>query len=88
MHYTEEQIERARRTDLVGFMKSRGERLVRSGKEYRWKEHDSVTVYQDKWYRHSQGRGGDPIDFVMEFYGMSFPEAVQLLTGEECVGPA
>jgi len=27
-----------------------------------------------------------PIDFVMEFYGKSFPEAVQLLTGESAEG--
>ena len=31
---------------------------------------------------HSQSKGGYPVDFVMEFYGKSFPEAVQMLTGE------
>ena len=31
-------------------------------------------------------KGGYPIDFVMEFYGKSFPEAVQLLTGESGEG--
>ncbi|MCQ4838203.1 DUF3991 domain-containing protein, partial [[Clostridium] symbiosum] len=33
-----------------------------------------------------QSKGGYPIDFVMEFYGKSFPEAVQLLTGESGEG--
>ena len=56
--------------------------LVRSGKEYRWKAHDSLTVCGNKWFRHSQSKGGFPVDFVMEFYGKSFPEAVQMLTGE------
>ena len=54
--------------------------------EYRWKEHDSLTVRGNKWFRHSQSKGGYPIDFVMEFYGKSFPEAVQLLTGESAEG--
>ncbi len=61
---------------------AQGETLVRSGKEYRWKAHDSLTVCGNKWFRHSQSKGGFPVDFVMEFYGKSFPEAVQMLTGE------
>ncbi len=59
---------------------------IKSGREYRWKEHDSLTVRGNKWFRHSQSKGGYPIDFVMEFYGKSFPEAVQLLTGESGEG--
>ena len=51
-------------------------------KRYRWKAHDSLTVCGNKWFRHSQSKGGLPVDFVMEFYGKSFPEAVQMLTGE------
>ncbi len=27
---------------------------MKSGKEYRWKKHDSVTVSGNRWYRHSQ----------------------------------
>ena len=86
MQYTEEQIIRANQTDLVSFLNAQGEQLMKSGKEYRWKKHDSVTVSGNRWYRHSQGRGGYPVDFVMEFYGKSFPEAVQLLTGESGEG--
>ena len=63
-------------------LRAQGETLVRSGKEYRWKAHDCLTVCGNKWFRHSQSTGGFPVDFVMEFYGKSFPEAVQLLTGE------
>ena len=40
----------------------------------------------DVYKRQSQSKGGYPIDFVMEFYGKSFPEAVQLLTGESGEG--
>ena len=67
---------------LEKFLRAQGETLVRSGKEYRWKAHDSLTVCGNKWFRHSQSKGGFPVDFVMEFYGKSFPEAVQMLTGE------
>lgn len=46
MQYTEEQIARANQTDLVSFLNAQGEQLVKSGREYRWKKHDSVR-YQE-----------------------------------------
>ena len=82
MTYTQAQIDKANAVDLEKFLRAQGETLVRSGKEYRWKTHDSLTVCGNKWFRHSQSKGGFPVDFVMEFYGKSFPEAVQMLTGE------
>ena len=57
MQYTEEQIIRANQTDLVSFLSAQGEQLGKSGKEYRWKKHDSVTVSGNRWYRHSQEYG-------------------------------
>ena len=82
--YTEDQVARANGVDLAAFLMKRGERLTKSGKEYRWARHDSVTIYHNEWYRHSQAKGGGPVDFMMEFYDLDFPEAVkELLEGEE-----
>ena len=86
MQYTEEQIARANQTDLVSFLNEQGEQLVKSGREYRWKKHDSVTISGNRWYRHSQSKGGYPVDFVMEFYYATFPEAVKMLIREEGEG--
>ena len=83
MYYTQEQIDRANQADIVSFLQSQGEQLTHAGQEYRWKRHDSLTVRGNKWYRHSQSKGGGPVDFVMEFFGKSFTEAVELLTGEQ-----
>ncbi len=87
MHYTKEQIDRANQTDLVPFLQAQGEQLIRAGSEYRLKRHDSLTVRGNRWYRHSQSKGGGPVDFVMEIYGKSFLEAVELLTGEKGAAP-
>ena len=87
MYYTQEQIDRANQADLVSFLQGRGEQLTRAGQEYRWKRHDSLTVRGNKWYRHSQSKGGGPVDFLMEFFGKSFTEAVELLTGEKGAAP-
>ena len=87
MYYTQEKIDHANQADLVSFLQGQGEQLTRAGNEYRWKRHDSLTVRGNKWYRHSQSKGGAPIDFVMEFFGKSFTEAVELLTGEKGAAP-
>ena len=87
MQYTQAQIDRANAVSLEDFLRTQGEQLIKSGREYRWKAHDSLTVRGNKWFRHSQSKGGYPIDFVMEFYGKSFPEAVELLTGEHGEAP-
>ena len=75
MNYTQAQIDRANAVSLEDFLRTQGETLIKSGREYRWKEHDSLTVRGNKWFRHSQSKGGYPIDFVIEFYGKSFPES-------------
>ena len=38
IHFTAEQKEAARQTDLVSLLQSQGERLKRSGKEYVWRD--------------------------------------------------
>ena len=84
--YTEDQITRANEVNLIHFLSARGERFKKAGREYRWEKHDSVTICDNKWYRHSQGKGGWPVDFMMEFYDLSFPDAVkELLDGEEAM---
>lgn len=85
MSYTQEQIDRANQVNLEQFLCSQGEELVKSGREYRWKNHDSLTIKGNKWFRHSQNKGGYPVDFVMEFYNKTFPEAMQMLIGEEAI---
>lgn len=84
--YTREQIQRADDTDLYVFLSRRGEQFKRCGKEYRWLRHDSVMINKNEWYRFSQNKGGHAIDFMKEFYGLSFAEAVKELLGEEGVG--
>lgn len=85
MGYTQEQIERANQVNLEQFLRSQGEQLIKSGNEYRWERHDSLTIKGNKWFRHSQSKGGYPIEFVMGFFDKPFPEAVQMLIGEESV---
>lgn len=84
IHFTEEQKERARQTDLASFLRSRGEKLKRSGSEYEWKiQSGKVTVRGNIWFHQYEREGGDAIDFVRRFYNLDFPGAVTLLLSEQ-----
>ena len=82
IHFTEEQKQQARQTDLVALLQSQGEHLKRSGKEYVWRDgSDKVTVRGNLWFHHYERVGGDAVDFVRRFYHMDFPQAVGFLLG-------
>jgi len=85
--FTEEQKIQAANVDLVHFLRAQGEEVIRSGHEWRWKRHDSVTVDGSNWYQHSAERGGNAVSFVQKFHNLSYPDAVTLLLdGERGMG--
>ena len=80
VHFTDEQKLAARETDLVAFLQRRGEVLKRSGSEYEWRDGaQKVTIRGTVWFHQYERVGGDAIDFVRRFYGMDYPQAVELL---------
>lgn len=80
IHFTDEQKEQARQTDLVSLLKSKGEQVKRSGSEYEWKDgSQKVTIRGNLWFHQYDREGGDAIDFVRRFYHKSYPEAVEYL---------
>ena len=84
VYFTEEQKERANTVDLKDFLERQGERLLRSGPEWRMSSDHSITIRGNRWYDHgSAGKGGAAIDFVIYYYGKTFPDAVSMLLGGE-----
>ena len=80
IRFTDEQKQAARETDLVAFLQRRGEGLKRSGSEYEWRDGaQKVTIRGNVWFHQYERVGGDAIDFVRRFYGMDYPQAVELL---------
>ena len=83
IHFTEEQKLRACEVDLVEFLRFKGEPLIRSGPEFRMSSNHSVTVQGNEWYDHATEKGGGPVSFLKEFYGMNYQEAVLTLLSED-----
>lgn len=83
VHFTDEQKYLANNVDLADFLTRQGEKLIASGREKRLASDHSITVRGNEWYDHAVEKGGYAIDFVRQFYNLSFPEAVTMLLGGE-----
>ena len=88
MKIIDEQKERAAFVNLPQFLMAHGFDLKKVGREYVWKDHDSLHIKDNgpgergAWFRFSEDKGGDNIGFLREYMGMSFVDAVEALTGE------
>ena len=83
MWVTEEQIERAKQTDLLSYLqRHEPNNLQRLGSStYCTKEHDSLKISNGLWHWFSRNIGGkNALDYLIKVKGFSFPEAVAALT--------
>ena len=83
IHFTEEQKLQANAVDLPEFLRFKGEPLTRSGRELRLKNNHSITVHGNEWYDHATEKGGGPVSFLKEFYGMNYQQAVLTLLDQD-----
>lgn len=83
IHFTDEQKQRAASVDLEAFLRSRGERLISSGRDKRLVSDHSVTIRGNEWYDHAEEKGGTAISFVQRYYSVGYAEAVSTLLGDE-----
>lgn len=81
--FTDEELYQAAHKDIKQYLESVGEKVLHSGTEYMWAAHDSVKFRGHVWYQHSTGAKGTAVNFLMEFFGFSFQDAViTLLNGK------
>ena len=86
--FTDEQKVLANSVDLEQFLRMRGEKLERAGREHKLiyydgsGKHDSITIHGSTWFDHKNQIGGGAIKFMQEFYDMDFQTAVQELLGQ------
>ena len=87
--YTDEEKQLANSVDLEQFLRMRGEKLERAGREYKLiyydgsGKHDSITIRGSAWFDHKNQVGGGAIRFMRYFYDMDFQTAMQELLGQK-----
>ncbi|HGI3894410.1 TPA: PBECR4 domain-containing protein [Streptococcus agalactiae] len=76
-----ERVEYARSRDILDVASELNMELVRSARDYRWKEHDSLVISPDKnmWNWFSRHQGGDVISLVETMKEVNFNQAIDYL---------
>lgn len=83
----EQLIQEARQADLVSYLRSKGVELKRKGiGSYCLAEHDSLVITGFKWNWFSKGMSGNALDYLVKVEGMTFKDAVEVLTGKTLQG--
>ena len=72
VYFTSTEKRQANEVDLPSFLRDRGEKLLKAGREYRLASDHSITVRANRWYDHAARRGGHAISFVRQFYDKTF----------------
>ena len=62
--YSDQQIALANSINLVDYLRANGETLIKSGREFRWQRYTSVTIRDNKWFKHKTQEGGYPLKFL------------------------
>ncbi len=89
-YVTPEQIQRAKRLDLLTYLQYyEPHELVRfSGNVYTTRTHDSLKISNGKWCWWSCGIGGrSALDYLIKVRGMTLPEAVLQIDGQAAIAP-
>ena len=80
--YKREIKEWATTIPIKDLLDSLGESYIKSGKEWRWSRHDSVTFKHNLWFQHSTQKGGNSVSLLTTFFDREYDEAVEYLLRE------
>ena len=84
IYFTEEQKRQSETVNLVELLERMGEKVIRSGSEYQWRDgSDKVTIRDNLWFHQYEKIGGNSIGFVCKFFNMNYKEAMLFLLGND-----
>ena len=91
INFTEQEKASANASSIVDYLTAHGELVERVGREYVWEAPSGkVSINGSEWFSQYELVGGGAVNFVQKFFGLSYPDAVRSLlgnnTGEEVIG--
>jgi len=79
MMVSKDDIKKAKETNLAAYLSSRGEPLVKNGRRFKHKNHNSLVFTDNLYYWNARQEFGTSIDYLMRNMNMQFTEAVKKL---------
>ena len=80
--FTEQEKASANSASIVDYLTTHGESVERVGREFVWEAPTGkVSINGSEWYSQYELVGGGAVNFVQKFFGLSYPEAIRSLLG-------
>ena len=80
--FTEQEKASANSASIVDYLTTHGESVERVGREFEWEAPSGkVSINGSEWYSQYELVGGGAVNFVQKFFGLSYPDAIRSLLG-------
>lgn len=80
--FTEQEKASANSASIVDYLTIHGESVERVGREFVWEAPSGkVSINGSEWYSQYELVGGGAVNFVQKFFGLSYPDAIRSLLG-------
>ena len=80
--FTEQEKSSANSASIVDYLTTHGESVERVGREFVWEAPSGkVSINGSEWYSQYELVGGGAVNFVQKFFGLSYPDAIRSLLG-------
>ena len=80
--FTEQEKASANSASIVDYLTTHGESVERVGREFVWEAPSGkVSINGSEWYSQYELVGGGAVNFVQKFFGLSYPDAIRSLLG-------
>ena len=80
--FTEQEKASANSASIVDYLTTHGESVERVGREFIWEAPSGkVSINGSEWYSQYELVGGGAVNFVQKFFGLSYPDAIRSLLG-------
>ena len=80
--FTEQEEASAYSAGIVDYLTTHGESVERVGREFVWEAPSGkVSINGSEWYSQYELVGGGAVNFVQKFFGLSYPDAIRSLLG-------
>lgn len=79
-YVTKDEIKQARQANIAQYLLSKGIQLIKVGRRYKSKDHDSLVFTDNAYYWNSRQESGNALDYVTKYLNMDFSTAVKELS--------
>ena len=86
-YYSKDEIQSANKVDIAAVLSQNNEKIIKCGSYFTTQNHDSIRFKGSSFVWYSKNISGHMINFVMEYFNLSFYDSVKLILNNNTIEP-